>query len=163
VDRTTTCPPALAHRLRIGEESGNAADSALGIWPPPTRLNKAQRVVAKALAASTASTTPALDWSKADSTARLPKKPSTGSGTCHGALLVATGQLDAFLLLGAGPWDIAALIPIVQEAGGVFSDLSGQQRTDTGAALFARPGLHDQLLDIASSATAAYPESRHLE
>ncbi|WP_161178942.1 inositol monophosphatase family protein [Streptomyces sp. SID4985] len=72
-----------------------------------------------------------------------------GSGTCHGALLVATGQVDAFLLLGAGPWDIAPLIPIVQEAGGTFSDLAGQHRTDTGAALFARPGLHQQRLDIA--------------
>jgi histidinol-phosphatase len=57
--------------------------------------------------------------------------------------------LDAFLLLGAGPWDIAPLVPIVQEAGGTFSDLAGQHRTDTGAALFARPGLHQQLLDIA--------------
>jgi histidinol-phosphatase len=57
--------------------------------------------------------------------------------------------LDAFLLLGAGPWDIAPLIPIVQEAGGTFSDLVGQYPTDTGAALFARPGLHQQLLDIA--------------
>ncbi|MGW5255830.1 inositol monophosphatase family protein [Streptomyces sp. NPDC004012] len=144
-------PSDSTHLPRISE-GGNAAESALGIWPPPTRLNKAHRAVAAALAARTARTTPTLDWSKADSTARLPKKPSTGSGTCHGALLVARGQLDAFLLLGAGPWDVAALIPIVQEAGGVFSDLSGQQRTDTGAALFARPGLHEQLLDIAASA-----------
>ncbi|MFF4397340.1 inositol monophosphatase family protein [Streptomyces sp. NPDC001480] len=52
----------------------------------------------------------------------------------------------------ARPWDIAALIPLVEEAGGVFSDLSGRQRIDTGAALFARPGLHRQLLDIARSA-----------
>ncbi|MGQ4419717.1 inositol monophosphatase [Streptomyces sp. SAS_269] len=87
-------------------------------------------------------TTPALDWSQPDPAAPVPKKPSKGSGTCHGALLVATGQLDAFLLLGAGPWDIAVVIPIVQEAGGVFSDLFGRQRADTGAALFARPGLH---------------------
>ncbi|WRZ95609.1 hypothetical protein OHB54_45385 [Streptomyces sp. NBC_01007] len=81
-----------------------------------------------------------------------PRKPSSGSGTCHGGLLVATGQLDASLLLGAGPWDIAALIPIVEEAGGTFSDLAGQQRTDTGAALFATPGIHQQLLDVAASA-----------
>lgn len=51
----------------------------------------------------------------------------------------------------AGPWDIAALVPIVQEAGGVFSDLAGRQRIDTGEALFARPGLHRQLLRIAAS------------
>ncbi|MEU5594912.1 inositol monophosphatase family protein [Streptomyces sp. NPDC020298] len=142
---------APAHRLGISA-GGNAADSALGIWPPPSRLNHSQRVVAAALAARTARTTPTLDWSTADPAAPLPRKPSTGSGTCHGALLVATGQLDAFLLLGAGPWDIAALIPIVEEAGGVFSDLSGGQRTDSGAALFSRPGLHRQLLGIAGSA-----------
>ncbi|MEU6557034.1 inositol monophosphatase family protein [Streptomyces sp. NPDC046915] len=129
-----------------------ARSSALGIWPPPTRLNHSQRIVAATLAARTARTTPTLDWSTADPTAPLPKKPSTGSGTCHGALLVATGRLDAFLLLGAGPWDIAALIPIVEEAGGVFSDLSGLRHIHTGAALFSRPGLHDQLLDIAGSA-----------
>ncbi|WP_377266772.1 inositol monophosphatase family protein [Peterkaempfera sp. SMS 1(5)a] len=144
-------PCTSARRLAISEGSA-AADSSLGIWPPPRRLNPTQRAIAAALATRTARTTPTLNWSTADSTAPTPKKPSTGSGTCHGALLVVTGRLDAFLLLGAGPWDIAALIPIVQEAGGIFSDLSGQQRTDTGGALFARPGLHQQLLDIAASA-----------
>jgi histidinol-phosphatase len=44
------------------------------------------------------------------------------------------------------------VIPIVEEAGGTFSDLSGQRRTDTGAALFARPGLHQQLLSMARAA-----------
>lgn len=92
-----------------------------------------------------------LDWSTTAPLTPPACKPSTGSGTCHGALLVATGRLDAFLLLGAGPWDTAAPIPIVEEAGGIFSDLAGRQRTDTGAALFARPGLHQQLLRIATS------------
>ncbi|MCX4548550.1 MULTISPECIES: hypothetical protein [unclassified Streptomyces] len=40
------------------------------------------------------------------------------------------------------------MIPIVEEAGGTFSDLSGRRRTDTGAALFARPGLRRQLLKM---------------
>jgi histidinol-phosphatase len=146
-----TMPSSVACRLSMSE-GGDAADSALGIWPPPIRLSPSQRAVAAALAAHSARTTPTLDWSRADPSAPVPSKPSTGSGACHGALLVAMGQLDAFLLLGAGPWDIAALIPIVEEAGGVFSDLSGHQRTDTGAALFARPRLHGQLLDIAGSA-----------
>ncbi|MGW5097238.1 inositol monophosphatase family protein [Streptomyces nodosus] len=108
--------------------------------------------MAARLARSVKQVRPLLDWTATDPTTPAPRKPSTGSGTCHGALLVATGQLDAFLLLGAGPWDIAALIPIVQEAGGTYSDLTGQLRTDTGAALFARPGLHQQLLDIAIGA-----------
>ncbi|MFG2733016.1 inositol monophosphatase family protein [Streptomyces canus] len=148
---TGPCPsnPATpADRLAL-TEAASAQNATVGIWPPPSRLNHQERVVATRLAQGVAQVRPPLDWTAADPTAPAPRKPSAGSGTCHGALLVATGQLDAFLLLGAGPWDIAPLIPIVQEAGGTFSDLAGQYRTDTGAALFARPGLHQQLLDIA--------------
>lgn len=130
---------------------GNAKDAAIGIWPPPSRLSAVERDAAARLAAGTATVRPVLDWSAADHTPPPPSKPSTGSGTCHGALLVATGKLDAFLLLGAGPWDIAAVIPIVEEAGGTFSDLSGQRRTDTGSALFARPDIHQQLLNMAKA------------
>lgn len=144
--------PAHSRRLTI-TPGGHAYDAILGIWPPPHRLSEPHRAIAAKLAGHTARTRPALDWSAAETSTPPPRKPSTGSGTCHGGLLVATGQLDAFLLLGAGPWDIAALIPIVQEAGGAFSDLAGQQRTDTGAALFAKPGIHHQLLAVIMSST----------
>ncbi|MFI6441767.1 inositol monophosphatase family protein [Streptomyces sp. NPDC050759] len=146
-----TEPAQSAHRLVL-TEGGSAQNAAVGIWPPPSRLNQQERIVAAKLARGVLRVRPRLDWTAADPTAPAPRKPSAGSGTCHGALLVAAGQLDAFLLLGAGPWDIAPLIPIVQEAGGTFSDLTGQYRTDTGAALFARSGLHQQLLDIAGAA-----------
>jgi len=151
---TGPCPSnsaAPAHRLTIAE-GGGTQNPTIGIWPPPSRLNQQERLVAARLARSVSRVRPLLDWTAADPTAPAPRKPSAGSGTCHGALLVATGQLDAFLLLRAGPWDIAPLIPIVQEAGGTFSDLTGQYRTDTGAALFTRPGLHQQLLDIVETA-----------
>jgi histidinol-phosphatase len=143
-------PSARPRRLAL-PAGGNAKDAAIGIWPPPSRLSETERAAAANLAAGTATALPTLNWSTANPTTPPPSKPSTGSGTCHGALLVATGKLDAFLLLGAGPWDIAAVIPIVEEAGGTFSDLSGQRRTDTGAALFARPGLHQQLLNMAKA------------
>ncbi|MEV6766224.1 inositol monophosphatase family protein [Streptomyces sp. NPDC051105] len=149
--RCPSSPAAPVHRLALSA-GGSAQDAAVGIWPPPSRLSQQERAVAARLARGVSQVRPSLDWSAAVPIAPAPCKPSTGSGTCHGALLVATRQLDAFLLLGAGPWDIAPLIPIVQEAGGTFSDLTGQYRTDTGAALFARPGLHQQLLDIAVAA-----------
>ncbi|MET7572140.1 inositol monophosphatase family protein [Streptomyces sp. NPDC005492] len=151
---TRPCPSnsaAPAHRLILAEGDG-AQTAGIGIWPPPSRLDQRERRVAATLARNVSHVRPALDWTAADPTTPAPRKPSTGSGTCHGALLVATGQLDAFLLMGAGPWDIAPLIPVVQEAGGTFSDLTGRYRTDTGAALFARPGLHQQLLDIVATA-----------
>ena len=53
---------------------------------------------------------------------------------------------------GAGPWDIAALVPIVREAGGSFSDLTGQDRFDTGSALFCNGRIHEEALDAVRAA-----------
>ena len=46
---------------------------------------------------------------------------------------VAAGRLDGFWEIGLSPWDFAAGALLVQEAGGVVSDLSGGSRhMDTG-------------------------------
>lgn len=47
-------------------------------------------------------------------------------GDCYGYLLVATGRAEAMVDNLMSPWDAAALVPVVQEAGGVFSDWSGR-------------------------------------
>lgn len=142
-------PAAPATRLAVTTAT-DVRDAAIGIWPPPARLDARSRRLAAALAAQARSTTPALDWHSTLAPPTPVRKPSTGSGTCHGALLVATGRLDAFLLLGAGPWDVAALIPIVEEAGGAYSDLSDRRGGVTQTALFSAQAIHQQLLDIAS-------------
>jgi histidinol-phosphatase len=135
--------------LAVREPTG-LSHAAVGLWPPPSRLDPSDRIIAATLAAHAGRTVPDLDWQALSPSPANARKPSTGSGTCHGALLVATGRLDAFVLLGAGTWDIAPLIPIVQEAGGVYCDLRGGQNADTGSALFATPGLHQQILEIIS-------------
>ena len=48
-----------------------------------------------------------------------------GWGDAFGHVLVATGRAEAMLDPVLGLWDIAPLIPIVEEAGGVFSDWKG--------------------------------------
>lgn len=53
-------------------------------------------------------------------------------GDCYGHILVATGRAEAMLDPVLAPWDVAALFPIVEEAGGVFTDWSGN-RTHCGA------------------------------
>ncbi len=123
-------------------------DAVIGIWPPPARLDAHDRQRAANLAAHARMTVPALDWHRTSPPTTPVRKPSTGSGTCHGALLVATGKLDAFLLQGAGPWDIAALVPIVEEAGGSYADLSDDRHGDTRTALFSAPALHHHILDL---------------
>ena len=53
-------------------------------------------------------------------------------GDCYGYLLLATGRADIMGDPIMNPWDIAALIPIVQGAGGVITDWQG--RDANGAA-----------------------------
>jgi fructose-1,6-bisphosphatase/inositol monophosphatase family enzyme len=44
------------------------------------------------------------------------------------------------------PWDCAALIPIVQEAGGRFTDWRGNVTTSGGDAVSTNGRLHDDIL-----------------
>ena len=66
----------------------------------------------------------------------------------HPALLVAQGDLDFSLHLGGGPWDHAALAVIVIEAGGTFSDPSGEARIDHGSVVFSNGRLHEEVLAL---------------
>lgn len=62
---------------------------------------------------------------------------------------LAAGQLDAVIESDVNILDIAALSVIVEEAGGIFTDLKGQPPDlQTTSVLASAPGLHDQLLDI---------------
>jgi histidinol phosphatase-like enzyme (inositol monophosphatase family) len=47
-------------------------------------------------------------------------------GDCYGYVLVATGRAELMVDDRMSPWDVAALIPVVEEAGGVFTDWQGR-------------------------------------
>lgn len=47
-------------------------------------------------------------------------------GDCYGYLLVATGRAELMLDNLMSPWDAAALVPVIREAGGEYSDLDGR-------------------------------------
>jgi myo-inositol-1(or 4)-monophosphatase len=71
---------------------------------------------------------------------------------------VAAGRLDAFWELGLKPWDIAAGLVLVQEAGGIVSEIYGApDPLETGHVLAATPKLHGFLAD--SLGKAAKTES----
>jgi len=62
---------------------------------------------------------------------------------------VASGRFDGFWENGLAPWDIAAGILLVREAGGQISDLSGGARAlETGDVLAANDILHPKLLKL---------------
>jgi histidinol phosphatase-like enzyme (inositol monophosphatase family) len=49
-----------------------------------------------------------------------------GWGDCYGYLLVATGRAEVMVDPIMNPWDAACFQPIITEAGGVFTDLTGR-------------------------------------
>ena len=60
---------------------------------------------------------------------------------------VASGRFDAYWEAGIQPWDMAAGIVIVREAGGIVSDLSGRDNMlEEGAIVCANPAIHKGLL-----------------
>ena len=62
--------------------------------------------------------------------------------------LVAEGVLDLAVDPIANPWDLAALLPIVAEAGGAFTDLAGVSRFDGGDGLASNGALHAAALAV---------------
>ena len=56
-------------------------------------------------------------------------------GDCYGYLLVSTGRAEVMVDGILSPWDAAALMPIVEEAGGVFTDWKGTRTAFGGSAV----------------------------
>lgn len=74
-------------------------------------------------------------------------------GDAYGHLMVAAGRADFMIDPILNIWDAAALLPIVKEAGGSFTDLSGSITIQTGNALSTSPGLKKSILNYFKPAT----------
>jgi histidinol-phosphatase len=70
-----------------------------------------------------------------------------GLGDFWAHMLVAEGAADGAVdAVRVSEWDLAAVQAIVEEAGGRFSDFSGEPRIDRGTAISSNGLLHDELL-----------------
>lgn len=74
-----------------------------------------------------------------------------GWGDCYGHCLVATGRAELMVDPLMNPWDIAALIPIVQEAGGHFIDWNGKTSIHSGNGISVNAELRDAVLQVTRS------------
>jgi myo-inositol-1(or 4)-monophosphatase len=69
---------------------------------------------------------------------------------------IAAGRYDAFWERALSPWDMAAGIVLVREAGGVVSDLtSGQEMLTNGHILASNGQLHGPMLKLLKGAQSA--------
>ena len=74
-------------------------------------------------------------------------------GDCYGYVLLATGRADVMLDPAMNVWDCAALLPIVEEAGGKFTDWKGQRTINGGNAVATNGLLFDEVHHIIAQNT----------
>ncbi|HMF58451.1 MAG TPA: histidinol-phosphatase [Pyrinomonadaceae bacterium] len=72
-------------------------------------------------------------------------------GDCYGHLLVATGRAEVMLDPVMNVWDCAALLPIVEEAGGTFTDWRGTRTIRGGNAISTNGALFEKAMRIVMS------------
>jgi histidinol-phosphatase len=73
-----------------------------------------------------------------------------GFGDFWGHLLVARGAAEICLEPQLAIWDFAALVPIVEEAGGRITDLAGNPPRHGGPVVTTNAALHDEVLRLLS-------------
>lgn len=81
-------------------------------------------------------------------------------GDCHGYYLVATGYADIMIDAAMYVWDVAALIPIVEGAGGKITDYHGGDPMSGEGAIATAGPLHDEVLKILNSEGTEIPANQ---
>lgn len=69
-------------------------------------------------------------------------------GDAYGYALVATGRADVMVDPVVEPWDLAAVVPVVEEAGGRFTATDGRRGPWHGSGLATNGRLHDEALAL---------------
>jgi histidinol phosphatase-like enzyme (inositol monophosphatase family) len=66
-------------------------------------------------------------------------------GDCYGHALVATGRAEIMLDPLLNEWDASALLPILEEAGGRFTDWTGERNTRAGSGISVNGALFEKV------------------
>jgi histidinol phosphatase-like enzyme (inositol monophosphatase family) len=72
-------------------------------------------------------------------------------GDCYGYVLVATGRAEVMIDPQMNVWDAAAIQPIVEEAGGTFTDWQGKPTIRGGQGIATNSRVLDEVLAITVS------------
>lgn len=72
---------------------------------------------------------------------------------CYGYVLVATGRAEVAMDAAMALWDNAALLPVVEEAGGRFTNWFGERTIRPGDSVATNGRVHDQVLSLLAHAS----------
>ncbi|MBM4109412.1 MAG: inositol monophosphatase [Phycisphaerae bacterium] len=71
-----------------------------------------------------------------------------GWGDCYGHLLVATGRVECAIDPVLSPWDIAGVVPIIEEAGGRWTDWMGEVDHFSATGVSSNGVLHEGVVAL---------------
>lgn len=135
--------PYIGERFRGWSHGGErGADVAMHGGTRPMRV----RDCAGLSAARLATTDPALFTAQegaAFERVRAASQLQRYGGDCYGYAMVALGGLDCVIESGLAPWDAAALLPVLEGAGGSLTDWRGQALDER---FFLTPNARAQIL-----------------
>ena len=77
-------------------------------------------------------------------------------GDCYGYVLVATGRAEVMLDPVMNLWDCAPLLPIIEEAGGTFTDWNGVRPIRGGNSIATNRLLFDEVMALVANEDADY-------
>lgn len=69
-------------------------------------------------------------------------------GDCYGYLMVATGRAEVMIDPIVSVWDLAALLPIIEAAGGTFCDWQGRRTIHSGQAVATNGHVQAEVMAI---------------
>jgi histidinol-phosphatase len=142
--------PALGKRWWAAKGLGAFIDDSLG-----TGIGSSERRIAvsavSTLADASMSCSGLLRWEQAgklDEFLGLARSVwrTRDYGDMWPYMMVAEGLVEIAGEFDMKPWDIAALIPIVEEAGGRFTSVSGEPGPWRGSAIATNGRLHDEVI-----------------
>ena len=153
VEYANHCVAGVCHFPALKETAWGA--TGLGAWwtqgnepPRPARVSAVQNIADALFCFTTVQGFGRIGRSDAFDKFVESAALTRGWGDCYGHYLVATGRAEIMVDPLMNPWDIAALIPIVQEAGGCFIDWNGGTSIHSGNGISVIPELREAVLNI---------------
>lgn len=134
----------------LGELVSAAKGSGCFLNGEPARVSTTARLDDALLLATDFTACERYGFGPASELLQRRAKASRTWGDCYGYVLVATGRADVMLDPVMNLWDCAALLPIVEEAGGTFTDWRGARRVDGGNSIATNGLLFDEVMSLVS-------------
>jgi histidinol-phosphatase len=139
--------PAMRTRWWAARGSGAFRGPLPATSEPGQRLHVSERSEPSELSVLYASYPRTMDeWGDGVDTLLRAAWRTRGFGDFWGHMVVAEGKAEVMLDPIVEPYDIAALVPIIEEAGGRLTDIDGNATIDGGLAITSNGLVHEYVL-----------------